>query len=466
MPSILDEFCTAQLGDKRRVERLLDVVEVLRDAPDESFPNAFKGDKAGLKGLYRFLSTPDVTLAAELEGHVQASWQRAQALGQCFAIHDTTELVFSTIDEELTRQGLEKASKHTQRLRMHPTLLVASDGSRIPLGLAAMMTWARTDEDRAGRPEKWCEKQRWLEQALVVEDLAPESVDLIHLMDRDADCYDLLDGLVSRRARFVVRLLHNRPVVDPTQGYIKEALEQVHARGERVIEVSKRGSNRSANHKKKHPPRPARQATVAVRATTVAIKRSHNASPKAAQTLDVNVVEVVEIEPPVGEEPMSWYLLTSEAVATEKDCWSVVDSYCARWTIEEYFKTLKSGCKVEDRQLKSRHAIEAMLGIMVPLAWRMLLMRNLAEMTPDAPATTVFAPTELDVLRAAKPKMLSESPSLAQAFYAVAALGGHLSGRPGWLTLWRGFKCLGQRHEGYLLGLEGTSDSQPGRVSS
>lgn len=451
--SVFDEFGQVRLGDKRRVERLLDVVEALVDQPDVSFPQAVAGDEAKLKGLYRFFSNNQVTLDRELGPHLQACWRRASLVECCFAVHDSSELVYNTLDDGLTREGLEKASKYTQRLHIHPTLMVAADGSRMPLGLAAMMTWARTPEDRQGRQPGWVEKQRWLEQAIVVEEKAGASVDIIHLMDRDADHYDLLDGLLGRQARFVIRMRYDRNINKPSETCITKALADVEPRGQRIIKLSKRGTNRSPDKQKKHHARQARAANVSVRSTCVRAPRPHSGAQHSDDELEFNVVEVLEPCAPEGEEPVRWYLLTTEPVATEQQCWAVVDAYCTRWTIEEYFKALKTGCAVEERQLKSRDSIEAMLGVMLPLAWRLLLMRYLPRVMPQAPADALFLSTELAVLRAAKPGQLSEAPTIEQACAVLAALGGHLkrSGDPGWQTLWRGYQRLRQRHEGYLL---------------
>jgi hypothetical protein len=57
-----------------------------------------------------------------------------------------------------------------------------------------------------------------------------------------------------------------------------------------------------------------------------------------------------EINAPEGVEPLKWMLLTTVVLesfndATEKLLW-----YTRRWGIEVYHRTLKSGCKIEERQ--------------------------------------------------------------------------------------------------------------------
>ncbi len=91
----------------------------------------------------------------------------------------------------------------------------------------------------------------------------------------------------------------------------------------------------------------------------------------------------------------------SEPIDTPDDVLRVVDWYRARWTIEEYFKALKTGCALEERQLEDLPALVNVLALFIPIAWRLLLMKSEARDAPTAPATTILEPEELEVLRLA-----------------------------------------------------------------
>lgn len=71
-------------------------------------------------------------------------------------------------------------------------------------------------------------------------------------------------------------------------------------------------------------------------------------------------------------------LFTSEPVNTLAEATAVVDHYRARWVIEEYFKALKTGCAFERRQLTSFDGLTRALGVFVPIAWRLLVLRTRA----------------------------------------------------------------------------------------
>jgi hypothetical protein len=168
--------------------------------------------------------------------------------------------------------------------------------------------------------------------------------------------------------------------------------------------------------------------------------------------LPVNVVHVLETDPPEGEKPVEWTLLTTEPIETERDVLAVVDYYRARWTIEEYFKALKQGCAVEKRQLETYETLSKALAIFVPIAWKLLEVRTLARTAPALPATEVLTPTQLQVLNACGPIELPATPTVQDALLAVAKLGGHIknNGQPGWQVLGRGFEQLITLEAGWL----------------
>jgi len=158
----------------------------------------------------------------------------------------------------------------------------------------------------------------------------------------------------------------------------------------------------------------------------------------------VNVVRVHEIDVPEGEEPIEWLLATTESIATREDVVAIVNHYRARWIIEEFFKALKTGCALETRQFETRHALLNVLALSLVIAWQLLLLRHISRATPDAPATEALTPTQLNVLRACGSIVLGPKPTVCEALYAVARMGGHVrtNGAPGWLILARGMAKL------------------------
>jgi hypothetical protein len=170
-------------------------------------------------------------------------------------------------------------------------------------------------------------------------------------------------------------------------------------------------------------------------------------------SLSLNVVHVWEPDPPADQAAIEWILITNESIEGPQCVARIVDRYRARWTIEEFFKALKTGCSFGQRQLGDYEGLVNALAVFIPIACRMLWLRSRAQHTPDAPATTILFPDELEVLRVGGRKKLPPNPSARDILLAIAALGGHIkwNGEPGWLTISRGFQDLLMLTQGWRL---------------
>ena len=100
---------------------------------------------------------------------------------------------------------------------------------------------------------------------------------------------------------------------------------------------------------------------------------------------------------PEGEPPVEWILLTSLPTITLEQAWERVEWYRHRWLVEDYHQCLKSGCRIEERQLQTVDGLIRLLGILSPLAVRLLQIRAFARQTPDLPASEGIEPGMLGV---------------------------------------------------------------------
>jgi hypothetical protein len=195
---------------------------------------------------------------------------------------------------------------------------------------------------------------------------------------------------------------------------------------------------------KRHPARRYRIAQLSFAATSVQLPRTKDAGRVGSSTIRVHIVRVFEKRPPPGEPAVEWFLLTNLPVDTPDAIAFVVDCYRGRWTIEEFFKALKTGCQYERRQLESAHNLLNALALLAPVAWRLLLLRHLARTDAETPAESALTPTQLAVLRAVSKNPLPPRATARDALFAIASLGGHIrsNGDPGWLVLGRGMHDL------------------------
>lgn len=471
--SAVSEEFASDLGDPRRTERLQLVGERLWEKPDSSFFEIFD-DSAEREGFYRLVRNDHVDVDGLLSGHRQQTAARAKQYDEVLAIHDTTEFRFSLIDDGL-RENLHRFSATQQGYRAHVTLVAAADGTRAPLGFVGLRGFVPTNAE-ADVHEFWAEQfgrlvnlnDRWFDAVADAEQRLGQDVSLIHVADREADFFSLLGLMHENEYRYVVRAKHNRRA-NAQDSEVFQTLEEVLAEAEfvtqRTVSLSARPiAGRPPDARQKQPPRARRNAVLHFRQATVVLQpppKPHRSTaqrqPQVYEPLTVRAIEIVELAPPAGEQPIRWILLTSEPIEDTEQLLRIVDMYRTRWLIEEAFKAIKTGCAYQKRQMGSATTLLTTLGILLPIAWRLLLLRHVHRYMPDAPASLLLSKPELRVLRAkSKKHPLPDDPTASEACIAIARIGGYApqNGPPGWQVLGRGFQKLLTLTEGYLLMLE------------
>lgn len=449
VPDLSAELAEAPLGDERLVRRLGMVADKAARAAGSSFPQMASSD-AELEATYRFLGNPRVGAEAILAPHQRQTAKRMEPRDVSLVVHDTTVFSFGGDD----RDGLGWVTQSTLGFPAHFAIAVGADEARTPLGVLGI---APTFRSRHPRKKAWRQRRtsednefrRWSLMVERVDELVPDRRRVIHVMDREADCFELVDLLTKREDRFIIRLAYDRRIAtnapdDPRT--TTEALARAEDVLEREVPLSHRvAKGRSTKDQARYPPRKGRTARLRFRATPVELKRPQSLPHSVSPSVQVNLIQVYEIDTPPGEEAVEWRLITSEPVDTAARIAAAIDHYRARWTIEEYFKSLKTGCAFEKRQLEGRHAMLNALAVFATVAWRLLAIRSLARAHSDMPARQILTRMQLKLLaHASKRVKLPPEPTIREALLAIAGLGGHLkrNGEPGWRTLGDGFDRL------------------------
>jgi Transposase DNA-binding/Transposase DDE domain len=466
--SVANELAPGALGDQRLNERRDRVVAMLERQPDRGFPDAC-ADDAEVEALYRFLRNPRVVPETLLAPHLAATGARCAAVGEVLVLHDTTEMVFGGT---ASRTGLTRLGPGRHGFWVHVALAVSADGQRAPLGLLSLISYGRAGPpaprprpSRARFADPLKESRRWMDGVTAARGHLTHSTPAIHVMDRDADSYELFAALIARHDRFIVRLTHNRRLVtdDGTVRYLSDALSEARVVCDREVPLAPRpDTGRTLSARTCHPARAARRATLQIATQRVHLRRSrYMKTSDAPASLPVHIVWVRERHAPVGATPVEWRLVTTEPIDTPEQILRVVDWYRTRWVIEEYFKALKTGCAYEKRQLESLQTLRVALALLAPLAWRLLRLRHLARDAPDTPATAALSARQLHLLRATpRGARLPPAATVCEALAVIATLGGHLrqNGPPGWLVLARGFQKLQDMELGWLAATSSTCD--------
>ena len=196
--------------------------------------------------------------------------------------------------------------------------------------------------------EKRRKTQRWFEAFNATADAAREiggRTRVISVCDREADMFELFDVQRRRpRIELLVRAKHDRVL-----GRGKPKLFATMSGGapDGLIDVEIEGltARPKSSRKKARPAREKRLAGCELRFRRVTLPAT-DAVPGAAPVA-VHGVHVKEIAPPEDEEPVQWFLLTTGKVKTAEEAAEVVGFYLQRWRVEDFFRVLKSGCRVE-----------------------------------------------------------------------------------------------------------------------
>lgn len=438
------EFGGAVLGDRRLQRRLVTMAQDFYARPQANLPQAC-GTRAKTKAAYRLLDHDRLTLPQLLATHYASTVERMRQHPVVLAVQDTTVLSYSG---HLDSQGLgpiNTTKNSAQGLLLHDTMAFAPEG--LPLGLLDAQVWARAKEtkgrkaqQRSQLPIEQKESYKWLTSFTAAATAQREvaHTQVVSVGDREADVYELFQLALSRadHPQLLIRAEQDRLVADGNQR-LWETVEAQPVVGYQAVQASRRRGCA------------ARVATLTVRFAEVEIHPPKNRR-LGRPSVRLWAVLAREEEPPPGViKPLEWLLLTTLPVNTPEQAAEKLRWYTRRWSIEVYHRTLKSGCRIEERQLATASRLENCLAIDMVVAWRILYLTRLGRETPDLPCTVYFDDIQWQALYGfihRDPIPPAQPPTLRQAIRLVASLGGFLGrkgdGEPGTKSIWLGLQRL------------------------
>ena len=269
------------------------------------------------------------------------------------------------------------------------------------------------------------------------------------MSDREGDIFEIFEAWHEARegprAEWIIRANQNRALLGVKEGQPSKLFEAVAAApvlGEIQFEMRERKGVKKIKRNTRAFHRKARTVRQQVRVMEVTPRPPWRTDRKLPQ-VSFWAVLAEETDPPKGEEPISWLLLTSKKLRTLKEARRILDCYLRRWDIEVFFRVLKTGCRVERIQLKEAGAVRNALTIYLIIAWRILYLTHLGRECPDLPCSCVFEEAEWKATCAvAKRSKVAGEPSLSEFIRIVGKLGGHLGrkrdGPPGPQSMWQG----------------------------
>lgn len=440
------------MGDTRLDARLRGTLSRLGERPSAGIPEAC-GGHAEMTGAYRMFDNPKAGFEAVLDPHRAATRRRVAAEPLVLLVQDTTEVDLTRPRAQVRGAGpLDGGPRRGQFL--HGLVAFTPDG--VPLGTVEATRWTRGEEPRCSRlsraeraavPFEKKESRRWLETLRAAQALAPlcPETRLICLCDSEGDIYEVLAE--PPKIGWIIRACQDRALVPDGDGGPSDLRARLLAQPairSATVRVRGRDPKIACDRRGRRQARRSRKARVEVRSASVTLRPPWRPG-RALPPVSVNAVLVTETDPPEGEPPVEWLLLTSLPVASAAEAAEVVRLYGVRWGIEVFFRVLKSGCRIEERRFEDIRRLDVALAVYLIVAWRTLYVCRLARTCPDLGCDAVFEAAEWravwKVVEGSDPP--SRPPPLGEFIVLVARLGGYVArsgSPPGPQTVWIGMQ--------------------------
>jgi transposase-like protein/transposase Tn5 family protein len=432
-----DELGYLDLGDKRRNARFVKIVTAMTNRPSSSIPAA-NTNWYDVKATYEFFKSPNVRETDIAAAIYRSTRERCLREETVLVIQDTTNISFDSRAPDLGYLDHGRGNG----LMMHHALCVSTGGK--PLGTIDHHIWAR---DRDGMGKKATrgsraigdkESHRWIAALKRSQLLLDGCRQVVTIADREADIYELFTEARPAGSGLLIRATHNRKSVFGDSIWDEVGATPAVATIRMDVQKPKGGT---------------RTALLEVRHGIVVADPTKRDLPAVLLT----GITVTEPSPPVGTEPLEWKLLTDTVVGSTEDAVRCVGWYGLRWQVERFHFTLKSGCGVEQLQLRSAVQLRKALVVYAYVAFRLMWILYESRENPGQPCTAIFQEHEWLSLHShchRTPEPPEQAPSLREMVYMIGRLGGFIGrksdGQPGIKNLWRGMVRLRDIADTYL----------------
>ena len=449
-----EEMATVDLGDVRLDARVEVLLSTLGQRPNLSIPAAC-GGRAEMTAAYRFFDNDNVTFEKVIAPHIARTQERVAQQEVVLLVQDTSELDVTRPDEQMKGAGSLDGSR--QGFLLHEMHAFTPEG--IPLGTAWAEIVNRTEgvshaspaEKRQERKEKSIEDKesmRWLTGLRQARALAQQlpGVQCVCIGDSEADIYELFaEPRGEHPLHWLIRACQDRALESDTP-HLREQVLKTPVLYSVELLIRGRSAKTAAEDRARRQNRVTRQATVEVRAATVTLRAPWRGD-RELPPVTVNVVLVREPNPPRGQPPVEWILVTTLPIDTAEQVRTIVEYYCVRWNIEIFFRTLKSGCRIEQRRFEHIDRFLPCLAVCLIVAWRTLFVCRLSRNCPDLNSEVIFEPSEWKAVWVAvhRTKPPKKTPKLSEMVHLIASLGGYVErpkSEPGTQTIWIGMQRM------------------------
>jgi Transposase DNA-binding/Transposase Tn5 dimerisation domain len=426
------DFPTLDLGDKRRDERFIKIIENIVRHPGGSIPQ-HNGRWYDTKATYEFFKNEDIKLE-DLAAAINAFGVSKVEQKQLLVIHDTSTISYN----DLQADGLGYIDNAAGKgIFCHSS--IAATVSGMPLGLLNQQIWSRDSSqlgksaNRKQKPFDQKESYKWYRGIASVNQLLDEEVVKIHVGDREADIYELFFTKPHTNSELLIRARHNRKTAAGSE--LWQHISALKAIAEEELTIPDRTGKRK------------RKVRVQIRYKEVEILCPVNKEGKTYQSVVLTAIDIRQKGN--SKDGIHWKLLTTLAIKNAEQARQCMRWYSYRWLIERFHYVLKSGCGIEALQLKRAESLMKAVAVYSLAAFNIMQLTYQSRQTPDVSCQAVLNRSQwktLYMLKFKTNKLPDQPPTLQQATNWLAQMGGHLGrksdGPPGLRTVWLGYESL------------------------
>ena len=425
------DFPTLDLGDKRRDERFVKIIENIVRNPGSSIPR-HNERWYDTKATYEFFKNEDIKLEA-ITAAISAFGVNQAEQRRLLVIHDTSTISYN----DLQAEGLGYIDNVAGKgIFCHSSIAATVNG--IPLGLLNQQIWSRQSSElgksakRKQKPFEEKESYKWYQGIASVNELLEAGIKKVHIGDRDADIYELFFNAPDENAELLIRARHNRKTAAGSELWQHISKQKLAAEEEIII------PDRTGKRKKK--------VAVQIRYKEVEILCPVHKGKK----YDSVVLTAIEIrQKGNNKDGIHWKLLTTLDIKNAEEAKQCMRWYSYRWLIERFHYVLKSGCGIEALQLKKAESLMKAVAVYSLAAFKIMQLTYQSRQTPDVSCEVVLSRQQWEALYMLKfkiNKLPKDPPTLLEATRWLAQMGGHLGrksdGPPGLKTVWLGYEAL------------------------
>ena len=428
----MKELSELDLGDIRRNQRFVKIIDNIISKPGHSIPQ-LSDDWYETKATYEFFKSDKFSYDDLVKGMRQYGIKNIEA-STVLVVHDSSSFSYNNLE---ATQGLGYIeNKQGRGILSHNSIAVTTSGT--PLALLNQMLWTRPIEQlgKAGERKKKLPEQKeshkWHQGIKTCNELLDKKIKKIHIGDREADVYEIFFMPPDDNAELLIRACQNRKTMEGSP--LWQYIHQSPIKHTIALTVLDKDTGKS------------RSIKADVRYREVEILQPRN------QQCEYNSVKLTAIEiKEKSKKPNAifWQLLTTLNVHTAQDIKQYIQWYTYRWLIERFHFALKSGCKIEQLQLKQADSLKKAIATYSFASFKIMQMTYQSRATPQASCQIVLTKPEwqtLVTMATHSSHVTKRPPSLKQAVIWIAQMGGYLNrksdGPPGLITIWRGYRKL------------------------